>query len=113
MTSITFGGAPSIEARRNFSNLKRGSQLPGYGGYIHQLKYSNGHTYGDQTHILANTRSYTSIDIKSNQQQQGQINSYRKFKFKTAQPLFNNELLKPNGVNKLTEKMVPGYTGIK
>ena len=30
MTSITFGGGPSIEARRNFSNLKSGAEEPGY-----------------------------------------------------------------------------------
>ena len=29
MTSITFGGGPTTEARRNFSNLKPGSQVPG------------------------------------------------------------------------------------
>jgi hypothetical protein len=53
MTSISFGGGPSIEARRSFTNLKEGSQVPGYGGYIHQLKYNNGHTYGDHTHLLS------------------------------------------------------------
>ena len=30
MTSITFGGGPTVEARRDFSNLKEGSQVPGY-----------------------------------------------------------------------------------
>ncbi len=29
MTSISYGGGPSIEARRGFSNLKDGSQVPG------------------------------------------------------------------------------------
>jgi hypothetical protein len=28
MTTIEFGGGPSIEARRSFANLKDGSQLP-------------------------------------------------------------------------------------
>ena len=39
-------------ARRKFTNLKPGSQVPGYVGYIHQLKYNSGHTYGDETSIL-------------------------------------------------------------
>jgi hypothetical protein len=30
MTSITFGGGPTVDARRDFSNLKEGSQVPGY-----------------------------------------------------------------------------------
>jgi hypothetical protein len=30
MTTITFGGGPSVESRRQFSNLKPGSQVPGY-----------------------------------------------------------------------------------
>ena len=30
MTSITFGGGPEIDARRSFSNLKEGSQVPGF-----------------------------------------------------------------------------------
>jgi hypothetical protein len=28
MTTIEFGGGPSLEARRQFTNLKDGSQLP-------------------------------------------------------------------------------------
>lgn len=28
MTTIEFGGGPSIEARRQFANLKDGSQVP-------------------------------------------------------------------------------------
>lgn len=38
MTSITFGGGPSIEARRNFSNLKSGSEVPGYFRIFYLLK---------------------------------------------------------------------------
>lgn len=30
MTTITFGGGPTIDARRAFSNLKPGSEVPGY-----------------------------------------------------------------------------------
>lgn len=95
MTSITFGGGPTIEARRNFSNLKPGSQVPGYGGYIHQIKYNNGHTYGDQTHILLNQKYSQSVD---------------NFDL-PPQPKFKNQLPKPTGGVKLTGGMVSGYTG--
>lgn len=96
MTSITFGGGPTISARRNFSNLKPGSQVPGYGGYIHQIKYNNGHTYGDQTHILLHNKygSANSIDYDA-----------------VPKPSFKNQLPKPTGGVKLTEDMISGYTG--
>ena len=99
MTSITFGGGPTIEARRDFSNLKEGSQVPGYLGYIHQLKYNNGHTYGDQTHLLSHkfpgfNRAKSEINLSQ-----------------SAGPFMRNQLPKTNGGNRLTEQMVPGYTG--
>lgn len=93
MTSTTFGGGPSIEARRNFSNLKPGAQVPGYGGYIHQLKFNNGHTYGDHTHILLN-RSVSDL---------GSLNYSQKTE--------SRNLPKSTGGNKLTESMISGYTG--
>lgn len=95
MTSTTFGGGPSIEARRNFSNLKPGAQVPGYGGYIHQLKFNNGHTYGDQTNILLGRRSMSDLSSLSTE--------------KTQQ--IRNQLPKSTGGNKLTESMISGYTG--
>lgn len=94
MTSTTFGGGPSIEARRNFSNLKPGSQVPGYGGYIHQFKFNNGHTYGDQTHLLRRSVS----DLSS-------------FNYNTNNTEFKQNLPKSTGGNKLTESMISGYTG--
>lgn len=104
MTTITFGGGPNLEARRNFSNLKDGSELPGYRGYIHQIKYNSGHTYGNQTSILAKKfpnikRHNSSLDL---------TNSTRD----SLKPIIlSNKLPNANGVNKLTESMVPGYTG--
>ena len=70
-----------------------------YRGYIHQLKYNNGHTYGDQTHLLANkfqgfNRAKSEINISQ-----------------SAAPYIRNALPKTNGGNRLTERMVPGYTG--
>ncbi len=99
MTSITFGGGPTIEARRNFSNLKPGSQVPGYGGYIHQIKYNNGHTYGDQTHILLNQKFSSAGNINTDNYE-----NIPKHEFK-------NQLPKSTGGNKLTEGMISGYTG--
>jgi hypothetical protein len=38
MTTITFGGGPSLEARKNFANLKDGAQVPGYAKLKLKLK---------------------------------------------------------------------------
>ncbi|CAF0727319.1 unnamed protein product [Brachionus calyciflorus] len=103
MTTITFGGGPSIEARRDFSNLKPGSEVPGYGGYIHQFKYNSGHTYGDQTHILAEKFS------NLRQRHKSAIDLATSSEMKYA-PI-HNVLPKATGGNKLTESMIPGYTG--
>lgn len=97
MTSITFGGGPTIDARRNFSNLKPGSQVPGYGGYIHQIKYNNGHTYGDQTHILLNQKYSSESNVN--------VPDF------TPKHSFRNQLPQPTGGTKLTENMIGGYTG--
>ncbi|CAF0843115.1 unnamed protein product [Adineta steineri] len=53
MTTVEFGGGPTLEARRQFCNLKDGSQVPKYTGHIHQLRFRNGSTYGDETCRLA------------------------------------------------------------
>jgi hypothetical protein len=106
MTTITFGGGPSTEARRNFSNLKHGTQVPGYGGYIHQIKYTNGHTYGDQTKTLAdkynlNMRtSKSAVDLSTRASGELQFAQEKVY-----------DLPKTAGGVKLTEKMIPGYTG--
>ncbi|RNA39383.1 hypothetical protein BpHYR1_039371 [Brachionus plicatilis] len=102
MTTITFGGGPTIEARRSFSNLKPGTEVPGYGGYIHQFKYNSGHTYGDQTHILA--EKFASIKQRHKSALDLPLVSAETRSFKSALP-------KATTGNKLTETMVPGYTG--
>lgn len=98
MTTITFGGGPSLEARKNFSNLKDGAQVPGYCGYIHQLKYNNGHTYGEQTHLLGRSKSAANLSQSLSSD----------FGLKSS---LRNQLPKTNGGNRLTESMIPGYTG--
>lgn len=108
MTTTAFGGGPSIEARRNFSNLKYGSQIPGYVGHIHQFKYHNGHTYGDQTHILA-TKSddWRGVDKSGHKTPISDNVTFTPVdKYTLRHPL-----PKTTGGNRLTESMVPGYTG--
>jgi hypothetical protein len=109
MTSITFGGGPTIEARRQFSNLKSGSQVPGYGGYIHQFKYNQGHTYGEETKLLAQkypemSRSKSTDHINLNYTLPEELKPRDKYTIK-------HELPKSISGNKLTESMIPGYTG--
>jgi hypothetical protein len=71
-----------------------------YCGYIHQFKYNNGHTYGEQTHLLLNGRSRSAANLTSLSEDFGlKSNSLR------------NQLPKSNGGNRLTESMIPGYTG--
>jgi len=106
MTTITFGGGPTIEARKKFSNLKDGSQVPGYGGYIHQIKYTNGHTYGEQTSLLSRRNGPMS---RARSAGPGDILTSSSADF-DVRPLAH-ALPKTNGGNRLTESMVPGYTG--
>lgn len=73
------------------------SNLPGYCGYTHQLKFNCGHTYGYQTDKLTN--KYT-----------------RNEKLETTRPGLSGvkTYLLPQeggGDKKYVEKMVPGYTG--
>ncbi|CAF0744732.1 unnamed protein product [Rotaria sordida] len=92
MTTIEFGGGPSIEARRQFSNLKDGSQVPKYTGYIHQLRYRHGHTYGEETHRLGNEFPYA-VHSKSNA------------------PIEKIDQSDPYETHEFPDGMLPGYTG--
>lgn len=97
MTSIQFGGGPTLEQRRQFAGLKEGSHVPLYQGYCPQLKYRCGKTYGDETHDLSKSvvhRRSEPIGPPSN-----------------GKPFLRNELPEATGDNKLTKEMVPGYTG--
>ncbi|PIK41087.1 hypothetical protein BSL78_22054 [Apostichopus japonicus] len=85
----------NIKRRRDFSELDPGTQVPGYGGYIEQYKYHVGDTYGNATknyqRVKVGTGLTTSIDMSGRRRVL--------------------TLPKSTGDNKLTEKMVPGYTG--
>lgn len=98
MATIAFGGGPTTEQRRAFASLKDGAQVPGYRGYIPQIKYRVGQTYGNDTSDLSKElglqRSATVVGIMQ------------------PEPDVGEKLLpKATGDNKYTERMVPGYTG--
>lgn len=99
MATIAFGGGPNTEQRRAFAALKDGSQVPGYRGYIPQIKYRVGQTYGNDTSDLSQElglqRSATVIGVMGPQSDTG----------------VTQLLPKATGDNKYTERMVPGYTG--
>jgi len=82
-----------------FENLTRpnkAADLPGYIGYIPQLKYKCGHTYGFETDKL--TRRYT-MNEKLHPMQ-------------LPDPRIREPYLPvANGDRKLTSRMVPGYSG--
>lgn len=97
--ATTFGGGPTTEQRRAFAQLKDGSQVPGYRGYIPQIKYRIGQTYGMDTHNISKDfdfkRSHTVIGTFTPE----------------VDSVDPSRLPKSTGSNKYTERMVPGYTG--
>ncbi|CAF1185704.1 unnamed protein product [Adineta ricciae] len=92
MTTVEFGGGPTLEARRQFANLKDGSQVPRYTGHIHQLRYRNGHTYGEETYILS--KEYPHL-----------IRSRSEF------PIVKVDHSNPYETREFPDGMLPGYTG--
>lgn len=98
MTTVAFGGGPSIEQRRSFMQLRDGTHVPGYGGYCPQIKYRIGKTYGTDTHELA--QEVIHVAPTANTVSNPQI-----------APRVTNQLPVATGDNKYTQNMVPGYTG--
>ncbi|XP_055897509.1 uncharacterized protein C10orf82-like [Biomphalaria glabrata] len=96
MTSIETGGGPTLEQRRAFAGLKDGAEIPGYRGYIPQIKYRVGGTYGDETAALS--KEYGMKKPTARLDPCGYEGTC-------------NRLPVTNGDTKFTEKMVPGYTG--
>uniref|UniRef100_A0A3Q0KKG8 Protein FAM166B n=2 Tax=Schistosoma TaxID=6181 RepID=A0A3Q0KKG8_SCHMA len=115
MTTIEYGGGPSLEQRRAFANLEDGGHVPGYMGFCPQFKYRYGHTFGKETSEIAkNLPYYFGPRI------QGSHHFYpvtrENNKFDPLRTKFNDDvpgrmLPKSTGDNKYTEGMVPGYSG--
>ncbi|XP_052790406.1 uncharacterized protein C10orf82 homolog [Mya arenaria] len=100
MTTVEFGGGPSLHQRRGFTALRDGTHVPGYRGYCPQIKYRVGKTYGTDTHELAKStlHVYPSQSVTPGDEQVPVIQ-------------LRNTMPKSTGDNKYTESMVPGYTG--
>lgn len=98
MTTVEFGGGPTLAQRRGFTALRDGTHVPGYRGYCPQIKYRVGKTYGTDTHELAQTRIHVHPS-NSVTPEGAQI-----FELRSQLPV-------ATGDNKYTEQMVPGYTG--
>ncbi|BFZ05840.1 hypothetical protein BsWGS_08879 [Bradybaena similaris] len=97
MTAISTGGGPTLEQRRAFSGLKDGAEVPGYKGYIPQMKYQVGGTYGQETSTLSKEYGMKrgATTLGSCQPEEGTV----------------NRLPSASEDRKFTERMVPGYTG--
>ncbi|CAH8499118.1 hypothetical protein MS3_00005990 [Schistosoma haematobium] len=115
MTTIEYGGGPSLEQRRAFANLESGGHVPGYMGFCPQFKYRYGHTFGKETSDIAKDLPYY-----SGPRIQEPLRFYpvsdENSKFETLRSNFNDHvsermLPKATGDNKYTGEMIPGYSG--
>ncbi|CAF4621119.1 unnamed protein product [Rotaria socialis] len=93
MTTVEFGGGPTLEACQQFANLKDGSEIPKYTGHIHQLRFRQGHTYGEETHILSKEFPHLIKRSKSD----------AIVKYDQPDPYVTRDF--PDG-------LIPGYTGV-
>lgn len=98
MTTVAFGGGPSLDQRRNFAALRDGTHVPGYRGYCPQIKYRVGKTYGTDTHELAQDTIHVAPT--------NTVVAHPEYV-----PRVTSQLPESTGDNKYTQNMVPGYTG--
>lgn len=105
----------NIKRRRDFSALDPGTQVPGYGGYIEQYKYHVGDTYGNATNKLSKMHvgrhPITSSLPASFNEDRSKVGTGLTASVDMSGRRRILTLPKSTGDNKLTEKMVPGYTG--
>jgi hypothetical protein len=91
----------TVEDRSHFADLKVGAMVPGYRGYVPNLKFHQGSTYGVGTEEMYTMR------LKSEGRALPTHTTYE-----CLPEISRTRTLPPaDGVNKLTEEMKPGYTG--
>ncbi|XP_002739701.1 ciliary microtubule inner protein 2B-like [Saccoglossus kowalevskii] len=103
----------NVDRRREFCALKPGTQLPGYRGYIEQYKYHIGDTYGNATnklsqrdrHPIAAAWPHNYFETSTKYVGTGSAGA------EVRERIPKHNLPASTGDNKLTESMVPGYTG--
>ncbi|KAH8859233.1 family with sequence similarity 166 member B [Schistosoma japonicum] len=102
MTSIEYGGGPSLRQRQEFANLESGGHVPGYMGFCPQFKYRYGHTFGKETAGIAKDLPYYFGP-----------HSQKPYHFYSTDydDISRRMLPKSTGDNKYTEGMIPGYSG--
>jgi hypothetical protein len=117
-TSMPNSTTWNVKRRRDFSQLNPGTELPGYRGYIEQYKYHVGDTYGNATKKLSESwRTRHPAYTKSPQNYFDSKTTYTGLGLSGPEDVEGTgsrkdlQLPKSTGDNKLTEKMVPGYTG--
>ncbi|CAH8472163.1 unnamed protein product [Schistosoma turkestanicum] len=116
MTSIEFGGGPSLSQRQKFSNLEEGGHVPGYMGFCPQFKYRYGHSFGKETADIAKDLPY---HFGPRDQHHANLypiyNANDKFDYLRSSFQENDDhvklLPKPTGDNKYMERMMSGYSG--
>ncbi|PAA46132.1 hypothetical protein BOX15_Mlig000939g5 [Macrostomum lignano] len=111
MTTVQYGGGPTIEQRRAFVNLRPGSHIPGYAGFNPQLKFNSGKTYGEQTAELSKSfphKRMVDIGAALDARKGGASAACQQAGVAEAQGL---RLPKSTGDNKYIDGMLPGYTG--
>jgi len=102
----------TVNDRSHFADLREGSMVPGYRGYIPKYKFHEGYTYGLGTHEMYKLRMgeyadkgwpYTGSILPPVDGIPLPCDGRRLQRSVTLPPA--------DGVNKLTEEMKPGYTG--
>ncbi|XP_063715720.1 ciliary microtubule inner protein 2B-like [Symsagittifera roscoffensis] len=96
----------TVNDRSHFADLKEGSMVPGYRGYIPKYKFHEGYTYGQGTHEMYKIRldDLAKDGLKHTGSLLPPVGGITRLQRSVTLP-------PADGVNKLTEDMKPGYTG--